>query len=385
MALRRPYDEHSAKDVMIKFSDMAYALHMKDMFQVAVNILYGREFVIRIDFSKRMVFFCQVCQKEMTSEKAMMEHHNSGTHQKNLSREPVVKHGRHSSNRLDKYCSCMLQYQLLQHSVPTLGLMMVEEYRKHSKHREPYYKCNLCAVHGRRDVMLNHLVGDEHTDKYIKTRCILSTSTLTSRERKTFRRQLLDFEGLNCDLIKRIIGYEYFPEKWIAKDEIMPGGRNCKMLTEGVRCRSPSPVPGTSTRRSRSSSGSSIRSLSPVQHQDKLNTTIELDSRSPSPKRKATRRTSRSPELAKYRNRSPPPITIASSFWANDKSAQVHDVEDIAVRLNFVVKTMHMPDSTLVTKNDVEACVNQMFAISHILHKWELAQQPGPTRDRRIS
>ncbi|XP_064088676.1 uncharacterized protein LOC135203030 isoform X2 [Macrobrachium nipponense] len=385
MALRKPWDEHSAKDVMMKFSDMAYALHMQDTFQAAVKILYGREFVIRIDFSKRMVFFCQACQKEMTAEKAMLEHHNSGNHQKNLSREPVVKHGRRVSSQFDKYCSCMLQYQLLQHSVPALGLMMVEEYRKHSKHKEPYYKCNLCGVHGRTELMLKHLVGDKHTAKYIGTRCKLSTSALTLMERKNIHRQLLDFEGLNCSLIKRIIGYKYFPDKWIAKDKAMSGGRNCKMLTEDVRCRSSSPVPGASTHRSRSSGYSPIRSQSPDQDQDKWNTTIELDPQSPSSERKRKRRSSASPELAKYRNRSPSPVIIASSFWANDKSVQVHTGEEIAVRLNFVVKTMNMPDSALVTKDDVETSINHMFAISHVLHKWELAQKPGPTRDRRIS
>lgn len=45
------------------------------------------------------------------------------------------------------------------------GLQMVEEYEKYPEHM--YYKCNLCAAHGKLDAMYHHLIGNKHTERYI--------------------------------------------------------------------------------------------------------------------------------------------------------------------------------------------------------------------------
>lgn len=45
------------------------------------------------------------------------------------------------------------------------GLQMVEEFEKYHDHM--YYKCNLCAAHGKLDAMYHHLIGNKHTERYI--------------------------------------------------------------------------------------------------------------------------------------------------------------------------------------------------------------------------
>ncbi|XP_068247096.1 uncharacterized protein [Palaemon carinicauda] len=382
--LRKPWDEQSAREIMLKFSDMAYALNNNYVFQEAVNILYGREFVIKVNSNRRMAFFCQACQKDMTSEKAVSDHCYSGAHLKNSHRDSQVAITRNFQSPRDKYSPSMLQYQLMNHIVPAVGLQMVEEYRKSLRHDDPYYKCNLCAAHGKTDAMLNHLISKKHTEKYIKSRCILKSHIITSTEREVIRRQLIDIEGLNCDLIKKIIGDDYYPYKWIAEGKAISKLRNSKAE---VKHRSPSPVPGSSTHHSRSmgsstsSHSSRTRNPSPNQDQDMLIKTIDLDSSS-SPEKLEEGESSKYVEEVKFRNRSPPKFPDGKVC---DKAVQKYDVEGISTRLNFVVRTMSLPDSNLITKEDIETCTEQMFAICHVFHLWERAQKNGPMKSQRLA
>lgn len=45
------------------------------------------------------------------------------------------------------------------------GLQMVEQYE--NGRGLTYFKCNLCAAHGKLDTMYHHLIGKKHTVKYI--------------------------------------------------------------------------------------------------------------------------------------------------------------------------------------------------------------------------
>ena len=43
---------------------------------------------------------------------------------------------------------------------------MIEQYEKVAGSWS-YYKCNLCAAHGKLDAIYKHIIGNRHTEKYI--------------------------------------------------------------------------------------------------------------------------------------------------------------------------------------------------------------------------
>ncbi|XP_066970581.1 uncharacterized protein [Macrobrachium rosenbergii] len=191
--LRMPFDNESALDVMRKFSGLAYSLVNKGVFNEAIKILYGSEFQITVDLSKRMQFACQICNREMNSEKAMKEHGNSGGHQKNLDKKNRSS-GSAFTARASNYASDSIHHRLLNSRIAPLGLQMVEEYI--NRRGNQYYKCILCGAHGKIDMMYQHLIGKKHTEKYIRSCCILENSILNPNEREALRKKLVHDEEL---------------------------------------------------------------------------------------------------------------------------------------------------------------------------------------------
>ncbi|XP_064092901.1 uncharacterized protein LOC135205737 isoform X2 [Macrobrachium nipponense] len=368
--LKMPYDNESAMEVMRKFTGMAYSLVNKNVFSEAVKILYGPEFLITVDLSKRMQFACQICNREMNSEKAMKEHGNSGGHQKNLDKKNRATGVSSFSARACNYATDSIQFRLLNSSVPPLGLQMVEEYI--NRRGNQYYKCMLCAAHGKLDMMYQHLIGKKHTEKYIKNCCVLENSILNPNEREALRKKLVQDEGVNVDAIKTIKGDQFYPFKWEREGVTsrlfnhkfkrgMYGSENFNIkMEEGIRdsdkikreqrSSSGSPAPGPSRGRSRSisprrgyfgkspsHSGDHSRSPfcrrqsaspSPVQERRRnwSSSSSASESRFPSPKRGINENSifsiKREPslpdpprgidseDLSSYRNRSPPPVQI---------------------------------------------------------------------------
>ncbi|CAL4114480.1 unnamed protein product [Meganyctiphanes norvegica] len=164
-----PHDTESAKQAMKSFSELAYAVAYKEKFQAAVKLLYGSDFVITEDLSKRMQFACIICNREMNSENAMQEHYRSGPHQKNRDKRNRESGGASAAIDAYKYSKDSLQFRLLTSQTNPIGLQMVEEYR--NDRNNSYYKCFLCGAHGKLSDMYNHIINKAHTEKYIKNYC----------------------------------------------------------------------------------------------------------------------------------------------------------------------------------------------------------------------
>ncbi|XP_066970578.1 uncharacterized protein [Macrobrachium rosenbergii] len=148
---------------------------------------------------------------------------------------------------------------------------MVEEYI--NRRGNQYYKCILCGAHGKIDIMYHHLIGKKHTEKYIRSCCVLGSSVLNPNEREALRKKLLQDEGVNVDAIKTIKGDEFYPFKWeregvasrMYNHKFKRGLYGSENMTvqmeedigdsdkiEREQCSSDSPTPGPSEGRSRS-------------------------------------------------------------------------------------------------------------------------------------
>ncbi|XP_071531381.1 uncharacterized protein [Panulirus ornatus] len=419
--LKKPIDNVSAQEVMKKFPDMAYSPHCQDIFLEAVSILYGPGFVIRPDPSGHMQFCCQICNRDMNSESAVAEHCRSGTHQKNADRK-LQDRGEQSYHSIySRYDPDSLQFKLLSSHVKPLGLQMVEGYDKGKGYT--YYKCNLCGAHGKLDTMYLHLIGKRHTEKYIKSACVLQNSVITSDELEDIRHELFKIEGINCQAIKIIRGREYYPEKW--EEEGYVSTKLHRKFKEEARSSSNSPSPGPS----RSTSGSSHQtglvsckrspdqthvssSKRPLKHSPILSL-----KKSPNHLPKlfddpwGTTSREKSP-LARYRNKSPPHLhassddTLQPSLTSSPhvpslpppptsppplppplpplpplpppsppsqlvdnrcQGVQKFDLEELMIQLNFIVKTNSMADSDIRNHQDAKLAIDLMFKISDAL------------------
>ncbi|XP_037794284.1 uncharacterized protein LOC119589786 [Penaeus monodon] len=92
---------------------------------------------------------------------------------------------------------------------------MIEEYTQGCG--PSYYKCILCAAHGKNLSNVPSCDRKNHTEKYIRWRCFLKDSSLTSAEREEIRQKFIIEEGVDYTQIKVIKGKTYFPHKWKAQ------------------------------------------------------------------------------------------------------------------------------------------------------------------------
>lgn len=381
----------------MKFRAMAYSLRHRDIFQAAVRLVYGDDFEIKEDLSSRMVFECKICNREMNSETAVAEHFRSGGHQKNRDK----KYRERGESNLDplkiKYSPDSLHYKLACSHIKPLGLQMIEEYA--CSHRSPYFKCNLCGAHGKLDSMYHHAIGNRHTEKYIKSACVLENSILTSTEREEIRHQLVKAEGMKVEAIKTIRGDMYFPRKW--KEEGRVYGRQQNAVKKDARSPSSSPSPGPS--RSRSSvheiGHSSLRLSKRSPKESPTSSPERYIKRSPresykiSPDSSPVRSHSREKSpLSQYRNKSPPglpsldikleldDLPVAPSPppvlpppppqrpEKKDKEIQKFDLEELMIQFNFIVKTHDMSAADIQTAQDEKLAIDLMMLISEALY-----------------
>lgn len=377
-----PDNKQSARDIMKEFTERAYHTSYKDFFEKAIQILYGEDFIIKIDFSKRMMFSCQLCSKDMNGEVALVQHSQSGSHQKNLDKK--MREGGHKelykqdTKCRPHYTHNTLQSMLMTSQVKPVGLQMVEEYEKaHSSWS--YYKCNLCGAHGKLEPIYKHIIGNRHTEKYIKSRVILRSSVITAREREFIRNFLVEKEGMSISTIKVYRDGSLYPIKW---EKHNPSQATMKRKREAER-----DLPGTSqspfaSRPSCSSSPDESPEYS--QEMDRKNSSMFHTQKNEF----AENRPKEESSLPMFRNQFPPPppsltdtkaetsvdqqartlLQTKEDITMQDQSTQKFDLEELMTQLNIIVKTSHLPEYDIHTTEDAKAALDIMFKISSALH-----------------
>ncbi|XP_063589914.1 uncharacterized protein LOC134766879 [Penaeus indicus] len=353
-----PHNLASAMEALKKFSRMAYSVEHIEKFQSAVKIVYGAEYIIETDFLGRMIFCCKICHKPMNNEVTLAEHNRSDFHHKNLDKKMRDKgfEGRACLN----FPSTSLQFKLANSILKPLGLQMIEEYTQ--DFGPSYYKCILCAAHGKIDPMYHHVVGKKHTEKYIRWRCFLKDSILTSAEREEIRQRLIFEEGVDCTQIRVIRGKTYFPHKWMAegrptprlKAEYFPespGGKGEN--SQGLKA-----FPKTG-RKASNSSGIKTETLNPSKSVCSGSSSTSASS-------------NRYPPLCKDEKDQIMPGGKEEDSCPNldirNASLQKYDLEELMSYLVFIIETHSMPEADLRTPEDVRMAVQLIFKISVALH-----------------
>ncbi|RXG51813.1 hypothetical protein Avbf_10096 [Armadillidium vulgare] len=106
-----------------------------------------------------MEFFCYICHKLMNSVHSLEQHAISGQHLRKKSEGEDIQF---TECDVSEYSfSELIQYA----PVPVIGLQYIEAYEDDPD--SVYYKCNLCGDHGDKCYIYHHVIGDQHTDKYI--------------------------------------------------------------------------------------------------------------------------------------------------------------------------------------------------------------------------
>ncbi|KAK4296497.1 hypothetical protein Pmani_031007 [Petrolisthes manimaculis] len=371
--LRKPVDKYTADSILQKFPMMAYSVGHKDIFQEAVYLLYGKDFEIKTDFSKRMIFHCELCNKDMNAVEALENHCRSGTHQKNKDKNERESRGTSfRSTGSTNFPRDSLQYRLHHSTISPIGLQMVEEY---SKGNGPsYYKCNLCGAHGKMDHMYYHVIGKKHIEKYIKSSFMLESRVLTAKERDHLREELVRAEGVDVGVIRKITSVDLFPRKWELECRVVP-----KQHIKNEP-RSPSPS-GSCSGNMKTSRTPSPPHISPPRSSEPHQQGARPKARPKSPS---------SPTVS-FRNRSPPPpppcpplsqvlqrISLATKD-TREMSTQKYDIEELMILFNFIIKTHCMPDSELRTGEDAQAVIKMLFKISHCLYHITKECQMNPS------
>ncbi|XP_045113275.1 uncharacterized protein LOC123505692 isoform X2 [Portunus trituberculatus] len=383
-SMKMPDSKQSAIEIMKDFTEKAYLTSYKDFFEKAVQILYGDEFIVKIDFSKRMLFSCQLCSKDMNNEVALIQHSHSGSHQKNLDRKfrEVHKDSLYKQDikfhRRDRpqYNPDTLQSMLMTSQVKPVGLQMVEVYEK-MYHSWSYYKCNLCGAHGRLEAIYKHIIGNRHTEKYIKSRVILKTSFVTAKEREFIRDFLVKEEGIPVSAIKIYKDASLYPIKW---ERHNPSQAVMKKKQEAERELLGTSQSSFASRPSCSSSPDELPEYSQKIERTSSMCHTQKEYSENNPKEESS--------LSMFQNQFPPPpppltnirpetsgdtqartpLQTKEDIIKQDKSTQKNDLEELMVQLNFIVKTSYSPDFDIHTTEDAKAALEMMFRISSALH-----------------
>lgn len=235
-----PYDRASAKRIMLEFNDYAGDSRYFDKFSQALSLLYKDEYKIVYDSTiRRMNFHCIKCSKSMNNTQSLHAHNVSNKHLKTI--------GWHHGTDEDSYMGAVarrfpvdsIQYQLLLSKVDILGVHLLEEYFT-KKSPAPYYKCILCGAHGKGDAIVKHMIGDKHTDKYIRLRIDGGLDIIGDKraDLRSFIREKEDLmEGWRVEDIRSFRVDKLYPWKW--EDE----GRTEEFLERKFQRLPLSPVP----------------------------------------------------------------------------------------------------------------------------------------------
>lgn len=379
-----PRDRKSAERALSYYSDFATNAQYTDVFQEAVYIIFGRDYLIKMDLNKRMNFFCTVCNKMMNSTQALTAHNNSAAHLKrnaDTKQDSLYALPSTSATVLSsRYPADSLEFQILRSNVKVLGIHLIESYC-YRKHLAPYYKCILCGAHGKREAIYKHLIGDKHTDKFIRYSVQIDTASLSSDQRNGLRTRLANRDGLEVDRVKRFSDRNLYPYKW--EQEGLP--KNA--LLDRYRHRSMSPVPispSKSGHRSQSRSPSPSRYSARGRH-------IKQEPGSPCSRRSSVKRESDdellgnvAALLSAYRSsavkqekktvlETPGGVIIQreTSVPKRDQEAQVYTdwaVERCLLKLNFIVHTHQLRGSNVVSQEDAKECLSLMFSVGNLLY-----------------
>ncbi|XP_047494583.1 uncharacterized protein LOC125042761 isoform X2 [Penaeus chinensis] len=353
-----PHSLASAKEALKKFSRMAYSVEHIEKFQSAVSIIYGAEYIIETDFLGRMIFCCKICHKPMNNEDSLAEHNRSHFHHMNLDKK--MRDKGFEVNSCFKFPSTSLQFKLANSILKPLGLQMIEEYTQ--GFGPSYYKCILCAAHGKIDPMYHHVIGKKHTEKYIRWRCFLKDSILTSAEREEIRQRLIFEEGVDCTQIRVIKGRSYFPCKWMAQGRPTP-----RLKAEYF-----SEASGGKVENSQG-----LKAFNKTGRKASNSSGIKTETLNPS---KST--CSESSSTAASKNKYPPLCKddkgqtmpggkqedICPNLDVRNVSLQKYDLEELMSYLVFIIESHSMPEADLRTPEDVRMAVQLIFKISVALH-----------------
>ncbi|ROT75187.1 hypothetical protein C7M84_006271 [Penaeus vannamei] len=187
-------NKSQAIELLGSFQHFCYRKNKIDDFRRAAKTIYGQEWDVELDSGQRMQFFCTICNKIMNHVKSMCDHNRSGSHLKNICTYKPRGVAR-------KYLN--LRDMLESTNAKAIGLQMVEEFYVPGK---LYYKCILCGYHEKMEAMYNHVVGTEHTDKYIKMRVDCGTHIMSLKQREDLRTFIVNEEGIRITDIRQILG-----------------------------------------------------------------------------------------------------------------------------------------------------------------------------------
>ncbi|KAK3859692.1 hypothetical protein Pcinc_034211 [Petrolisthes cinctipes] len=372
---KMPHNERMANETLRNFSSLAYSIKYKNIFEEAVYIVYGTVFTVKIGLSKRMMFHCELCNKDMNNIDSLENHSRSGTHQKNKDKEARENQGFKYHLEPSNFHRHSLQYKLERSILKPVGLQMVEEYTQGEG--SSYYKCNLCGAHGKLDHIYYHIIGTKHTEKYIRSSYKLEGTVLTARERDHLREQLVQTEGIDVSVIRIIVGHDLYPKKWKAE---------CRSLTKINTTEEPTIDVKEESRYS------PPPSPSPSNWWPSSNTNTINNQRSPrleSPQRKLKLPRCDSQETSPsvhFRNTCPPPpppiqclsdqiVATPNHPEMQDKATQRFDLEELMVQLNFIVKS----DTEIRTSWDAKDVIDMILKISDALHTLTKAQISDPS------
>jgi len=270
-----PHDYDSAQDTMILFNNNATDLSYRDAFDEALRMLYKGNYKTVLDPSNRLNIRCMVCEKSMNSTQATQAHNNSPRHLK-----MVETNGRYGSGSTSGFRSSSssyssssssssyrprsssgdphsIKYQLQGSKSDILGLHLIEEYTSPS-HNRRYCKCNLCGSHGRPEAIVNHVIGNTHTDNYLRAR-VAGNLAITSETRGGLRAHVCAKDRGSVEDIKVWRGIETFPFKWedesVREEQLEAKYKNSGKL---------SPIPPRRAKAPRPPSPKRLRDSSPL-------------------------------------------------------------------------------------------------------------------------
>ncbi|XP_064088661.1 uncharacterized protein LOC135203022 [Macrobrachium nipponense] len=192
---------------------------------------------------------------------------------------------------------------------------------------------------------------------------------------EVLRKQLVDIEGLRCDLIKTIMGNAYYPYKLIdaAKAKLKMKAWKAGKMDIKTKDRPLSPVPGTShsCRGPYETSDSSFRSNLQLIMKRESSPSLEEQEGSSS---------------SSFLDQSPPKKKMfldgASGTISSDKKLRSYKMENIVEGLKFIMKTNRERGSVVQGNHEAREAIDLMFAIATVFRLNALAEKPSP-RERR--
>jgi len=350
-----PYDKASAQAVMAQFNDYAADNRYYDKFTEALSIIYKEDYKIVYDSTiRRMNFHCIKCSKSMNNTQSLHAHNVSNKHLKTIGWGVGTAEASQRRSVSSQFREDSIQHQLMVSRAEIVGVHMVEQYISRRK-PQAYYKCLLCGAHGRLDAIVKHMIGDKHTDKYIRLRVEGGMDIVGDKRAaiRSFIREKEDaMEGFNVDAIKTYRREDLFPFKW--EDD----GRPDEYLENKYKGTPSSPVP-------------------PLRRLPHASGPLDYHMAGPSAARPKVMRSKGGVIMIKD-----------EGVGREDKAAQAYsvwNVERLLDRLCFVCATKDLPGAGMSSPADAREALTLMFSLANLLFfcletRRERQARPGARR-----